>query len=428
MIVGLTFVLLLVLLFINAPVFVAILGSSIFYFVANNSLSWMMVVQRTISGLESIPLLAVPFFVMAGVFMNYTGITSRMIRFAEVLTGHMPGGLAQTNVVLSTLMGGLSGSSLADAAMQSKILVPEMEKRGYGKAFSSAVTGASALITPIIPPGIALIIYGFVGNVSIGRLFLAGVVPGVMTCLFMMVVVHFISKRRGYLPIYERRAGIREVFRAFREASWALFLPVVIVGGIRFGVFTPTEAGSIAILYALVLGTIVYREMTLKDLKTGLIETVTTTASIMLIIAAASSFAWILTWERVPQITANWVLSIVSNPGMFLLLINIFLLIVGMFIEGNAAMLVLIPIFMPMVQALGINDVHFGMVFIFNMAVGSLTPPMGTVMFTTCSITGAKIGDYIRESVPFYLVLLFCLLLITYIPQISLFLPNLLFN
>ncbi len=428
MIVGLTFVLLLVLLFINAPVFVAILGSSIFYFVANNSLSWMMVVQRTISGLESIPLLAVPFFVMAGVFMNYTGITSRMIRFAEVLTGHMLGGLAQTNVVLSTLMGGLSGSSLADAAMQSKILVPEMEKRGYGKAFSSAVTGASALITPIIPPGIALIIYGFVGNVSIGRLFLAGVVPGVMTCLFMMVVVHFISKRRGYLPIYEKRAGIREVFRAFREASWALFLPVVIVGGIRFGVFTPTEAGSIAILYALVLGTIVYREMTLKDLKTGLIETVTTTASIMLIIAAASSFAWILTWERVPQITANWVLSIVSSPGMFLLLINIFLLIVGMFIEGNAAMLVLIPIFMPMVQALGINDVHFGMVFIFNMAVGSLTPPMGTVMFTTCSITGAKIGDYIRESVPFYLVLLFCLLLITYIPQISLFLPNLLFN
>jgi tripartite ATP-independent transporter DctM subunit len=428
MIVGLTFALLLVLLFINAPVFAAILGSSIFYFVANDSLSWMMVVQRTISGLESIPLLAVPFFVMAGVFMNYTGITSRMIRFAEVLTGHMPGGLAQTNVVLSTLMGGLSGSSLADAAMQSKILVPEMEKRGYGKAFSSAVTGASALITPIIPPGIALIIYGFVGNVSIGRLFLAGVVPGVMTCLFMMVVVHFISKRRGYLPIYEKRAGIREVFRAFREASWALFLPVVIVGGIRFGVFTPTEAGSIAILYALVLGTIVYREMTLKDLKTGLIETVTTTASIMLIIAAASSFAWILTWERVPQITANWVLTMVSSPGVFLLLINVFLLIVGMFIEGNAAMLVLIPIFMPMVQALGINDVHFGMVFIFNMAVGSLTPPMGTVMFTTCSITGAKIGDYIRESVPFYLVLLFCLLLITYIPQISLFLPNLLFN
>jgi len=428
MIVGLTFALLLVLLFINAPVFAAILGSSIFYFVANDSLSWMMVVQRTISGLESIPLLAVPFFVMAGVFMNYTGITSRMIRFAEVLTGHMPGGLAQTNVVLSTLMGGLSGSSLADAAMQSKILVPEMEKRGYGKAFSSAVTGASALITPIIPPGIALIIYGFVGNVSIGRLFLAGVVPGVMTCLFMMVVVHFISKRRGYLPIYEKRAGIREVFRAFREASWALFLPVVIVGGIRFGVFTPTEAGSIAILYALVLGTIVYREMTLKDLKTGLIETVTTTASIMLIIAAASSFAWILTWERVPQITANWVLTMVSSPGVFLLLINIFLLIVGMFIEGNAAMLVLIPIFMPMVQALGINDVHFGMVFIFNMAVGSLTPPMGTVMFTTCSITGAKIGDYIRESVPFYLVLLFCLLLITYVPQISLFLPDLLFN
>ncbi len=428
MIVSLTFALLLTLLFINAPVFVAILGSSIFYFVANDSLSWMMIVQRAISGLESIPLLAVPFFVMAGVFMNYTGITGRMIRFAEVLTGHLPGGLAQTNVVLSTLMGGLSGSSLADAAMQSKILVPEMEKRGYGKAFSSAVTGASALITPIIPPGIALIIYGFVGNVSIGRLFLAGVIPGIMTCLFMMAVVHFISKKRGYLPIYEKRADAREVFRAFREASWALLLPVVIIGGIRFGVFTPTEAGSVAILYSLVLGTIVYREMTLRDLRTGLIETVTTTASIMLIIGAASAFAWILTWERVPQVAANWVLSVVSSPGMFLLLINAFLLIVGMFIEGNAAMLVLIPIFMPMVKGLGIDEVHFGLVFIFNMAVGSLTPPMGTVMFTTCSITGAKIGEYIRESVPFYLILLFCLLLITYFPQISLFLPNLLFN
>lgn len=428
MIISLTFTLLLVLLFIDAPVFVAILGSSVFYFVANDSLSWMMVVQRTISGLESIPLLAVPFFVMAGVFMNYTGITSRMIRFAEVLTGHMPGGLAQTNVVLSTLMGGLSGSSLADAAMESKILVPEMEKRGYGKAFSSAVTGASALITPIIPPGIALIIYGFVGNVSIGRLFLAGVVPGVMTCIFMMIAVHFVSKKRGYAPIYEKRAGFREVFVAFRKASWALLLPVVIIGGIRLGVFTPTEAGSIAILYSLVLGIVVYREMTLKDLKAGLIETVTTTASIMLIIGAASSFAWILTWERVPQIAANWVLSVVSSPTMFLFLINIFLLFVGMFIEGNAALLVLIPIFSPMARAIGIDDVHFGMVFIFNMAVGSLTPPMGTVMFTTCSITGAKIGDFIRESVPFYIVLLICLILITYIPQISLFLPNLLFN
>lgn len=428
MLVSLTFALLLILLFANAPVFIAILGSSIFYFVFNDSLSWMMVVQRCISGLESIPLLAVPFFVMAGVFMNYTGITSRMIRFAEVLTGHMPGGLAQTNVVLSTLMGGLSGSSLADAAMEAKILVPEMVRRGYGLDFSSAVTGASALITPIIPPGIALIIYGFVGNVSIGRLFLAGVVPGIMTCLFMMVAVHFISIRRGYLPIYEKHASAREVFGAFREASWALLLPVVIIGGIRFGVFTPTEAGSIAILYSIVLGTIVYREMKLSDLKTGMIETVTTTASIMLIIAAASSFAWILTWERVPQIAANWVLSVVSGQGMFLFLVNIFLLIVGMFIEGNAALLVLIPIFAPMAAALGINDVHFGMVFIFNMAVGSLTPPMGTVMFTTCSITGSKIGDYIRESVPFYLVLLFCLILITYIPQISLFLPNLLFR
>ncbi|HPK07772.1 MAG TPA: sodium/proton-translocating pyrophosphatase, partial [Aminivibrio sp.] len=331
---------LLVLLFINAPVFAAILGSSIFYFVANDSLSWMMVVQRTISGLESIPLLAVPFFVMAGVFMNYTGITSRMIRFAEVLTGHMPGGLAQTNVVLSTLMGGLSGSSLADAAMQSKILVPEMEKRGYGKAFSSAVTGASALITPIIPPGIALIIYGFVGNVSIGRLFLAGVVPGVMTCLFMMVVVHFISKRRGYLPIYEKRAGIREVFRAFREASWALFLPVVIVGGIRFGVFTPTEAAAVAAVYGIFVGMFIYKELKIRDFPKIIFQAVIGTTIIMFLVGAANVFGWLLTNLQIPHHVGAFVASLTSSPVLFLLAMNVLLLIIGTMVNASAAVVI----------------------------------------------------------------------------------------
>lgn len=415
-----------VLFILNVPVFISILGSSLVYFSLAENLERMIVVQRLIGGIESIPLLAIPFFVMAGVCMNYTGITKRMLKFAEVLTGHLPGGLAQVNVVLSTAMGGLSGSSIADAAMQSKMMVPEMVKRGYSKAFASAVTGASALITPIIPPGVSLILFGYIANVSIGKLFLAGIVPGLMTCVLMMVAVHIVSKKRGYLPIREKAARPKEVLIASKDAILAMLLVVVIIGGIRLGIFTPTEAGSIAVVYALILGILVYREMKLNDIKLALQETVTTTASIMLIMGAAGSVSWFLTWERIPQLASEYVLSVVSTPALFLLAINIFLLIIGMFFEGNAAMIVLIPILMPMVTALGIDPVHFGMTFIFNMAVGSLSPPMGTVMFTTCSITGVSIKDFIKEAWPFYIVLVICLFIITYIPFISTFLPNLL--
>jgi len=418
---------LLILLSINVPVFASILLSTLLYFLFSDQVSIMIIVQRMVGGLEKISLLAIPFFIMAGVLMNYTGITKRMIRFTEIITGHMPGGLAQTNVVLSTLMGGLSGSSIADAAMQSKILVPEMVKRGYSPAFSSVVTAASAIITPIIPPGIALIIYGYIGNVSIGKLFLAGIIPGIMTCVLMMVTVHIVSIQRGYVPIREKHASFKQIVKASKDAFLALLLPIVIIGGIRLGVFTPTEAGAIAILYAFVLGAIVYKEMHVYQIKDAIMETVVTTASIMLIIGAASTFAWFLTWEQVPQKATEFILNIVGNKGAFLLILNIFLLFIGMFIEGTAIMLVLIPILMPMVKGLGIDTVHFGLVFIFNMAVGSLSPPMGTLMFTTCTITKVKIKDFLKEAWPFYIMLLICLMLITYIPEISLFLPNLVY-
>lgn len=414
-----------VLFFIGAPVFISILSSSLVYFTLSPDLNSMIVVQRLVGGIQSIPLLAIPFFVMAGVCMNYTGITRRMLKFSEILTGHLPGGLAQVNVVLSTAMGGLSGSSIADAAMQSKMLVPEMTRRGYSKSFATAVTGASALITPIIPPGVSLILFGYIANVSIGKLFLAGIVPGLMTCIFMMIAVHVISKKRGYLPLREKPARIGEILIASKDAALAILMVVVIIGGIRLGIFTPTEAGSIAVLYSLVIGFFVYREMKLKDLKIALSETVTTTASIMLIMGAAGSVSWFLTWERIPQMATSYMINMVDSPLLFLLSINIFLLIIGMFFEGNAAMIVLIPILMPMVEAYGIDPVHFGMVFIFNMAVGSLSPPLGTVMFTTCSITGVSIGDFVKEAWPFYIVLVLCLIIITYIPYVSIFLPNL---
>jgi len=412
----------------DVPIAFALILSTLSYFVVAGDLPLIAVVQRLVGGLESVPLLCIPFFITAGVFMNHTGISRRLVAFAEVLTGHLPGGLAQVNVVLSTLMGGLSGSNLADAAMQSKILVPEMVERGYRPAFAAAVTASSSLITPIIPPGIALIIYGYVGNVSIGRLFLAGLVPGLLTCLVLMACVHVMSVRRGYRPSRPRRATVGEVLRNGRTAVLALALPLVIIVGIRFGMFTPTEAGSVAVVYAFVLGALVYREMKAAKLKKALVESVGATANVMLIIAAASGFSKVLTWERVPHAITESVTGAVSGPATFLLLANVFLLVLGMFLEGNAALIVLTPLLVPVAKALGIDPVHFGIVFIFNLSIGTITPPMGTVMFTTCSITGVKIDEFLREAIPFWVALLVCLLIITYVPEVSLWLPRLVYG
>lgn len=419
----------LILLFtFGIPVAFCIFIATLSYFLINDHLPMMMLVQRLAGGLESVTLLAIPFFVMAGVFMNHSGISERLLKFSEVLTGHMNGGVAQVNVVLSTLMGGLSGSNIADAAMSSKLLVPQMVARGYSASFSSAVTAASSLITPIIPPGIALIIYGYVNNVSIGKLFLAGVVPGVMLCLMMMTLVSVISKKRNYAPIREKRASASEIALSAKDAFLALLLPVIIIGGIRFGVFTPTEAGAAAVLYALVLGMFVYKKMNSKLLWDATKESVLASANVLLIICVAVGFSKFLTWERAPQDLATWLTGAVESPFTFLILVNIFLLIIGMFLEGNAVMIVLAPLLAPVAQSYGIDPVHFGIIFIFNSAIGTITPPLGTVMFTTCSITKVLIEDFVKEIMPFWLLLIAALLMITYIPVISIGLPNLVFG
>ena len=368
--------------------------------------------------MESISLLAIPFFVCAGIMMNYTGVTARIMGFCEVLTGRMYGGLAQVNVLLSTLMGGLSGSNLADAAMEAKMLVPEMEKKGFSKEFSSVVTAASAMITPLIPPGIAMILYGCIANVSIGDLFISGIGVGLLLCVSMMILVRFVSKKRGYAPMRTTRVSGREFVSALKPAILPLLLPVIIIGGIRIGVFTATEAGAVAIVYAMLLG-LVYREMRWADLKQGFKETVCTTSSIMLIVAAAGVFSWVLTKERIPQQLTEWIVSTIDNKYVFLLIVNIFLLIVGMFIEGNASMIILVPLLHPIAREYGINEIQFAMTYIFNNAIGALSPPMGTLMFVTCGITGCKTGKFIKEAVPFYILLVINLLLITYVPVFS---------
>ena len=411
-------VLMLVLLFLKVPVYISVLGGAAVYFLFNPNVNAVLFAQRAITGVESINLMAIPFFVCAGIMMNYTGVTNRIMAFCEVLTGRMYGGLAQVNVLLSTLMGGLSGSNLADAAMEAKMLVPEMEKKGFSKEFSSVVTAASAMITPLIPPGIAMILYGCIADVSIGDLFLSGFGVGGLLCISMMVLVRFVSKKRGYVPIRTSKVSKAEFGAALKPAILPLMLPIIIIGGIRLGVFTATEAGAVAIVYAILLG-LIYREMRWSDLKQGLKETVCTTSSIMLIVSAASVFSWVLTKERIPQQLTAWIVNTIDNKYVFLLIVNIFLLIVGMFIEGNASMIILVPLLHPVAMAYGINEIQFAMTYIFNNAIGALSPPMGTLMFVTCGITGCKTGRFIREALPFYLLLVVNLLLITYVPLFS---------
>lgn len=417
---------LLILLFIKVPVFVAILGASAVYFVLTPGINPAVFAQQAITGAESVTLLAIPFFVCAGVLMNYTGVTRRIMDFCAVLTGRMYGGLSQVNILLSTLMGGLSGSALADAAMEAKMLVPEMEKKGIGRAFSTVVTAASSMITPLIPPGIGLILYGCIANVSIGKLFVAGFGPGILLCATMMFMVSRISKKRGYMPLRTEKMHAEMFWRSFRPAVLPLCLPIIIIGGVRLGIFTATEAGAVAIVYAALLG-IIYRELGIKEIAQGLKETLQTTSSIMLIVAAASTFSWILTKEMIPQRFTEWMIQMINNKWLFLIAVDIFLIFVGMFVEGNASMIVLVPLFAPAAAAYGIDSIHFAMVFIFVNAIGAFTPPMGTLMFVACGVTKCSTKDFIKEAVPFYALLFGCLLILTFIPLFSTGLVNLIY-
>ena len=417
-------IVMLALLFLKVPVYMGVLAGSMVYFLLNPDINSIVFAQQAIVGTEKISLLAIPFFVCAGIFMNYTGVTKRIMNFCEVVTGRVPGGLAQVNVLLSTVMGGLSGSNIADAAMESKMLVPEMTKKGFSLEFSSVVTAASSMITPLIPPGIAMILYGCIANVSIGKLFISGIGVGGLLCVTMMILVGIISKKRGYGNLSTEKMSWPRFWKVFRPAVLPLLLPVIIIGGIRIGVFTATEAGAVAIIYAVILG-IIYREMKLTDLCRGLKETVCTTASIMLIVSAASVFSWILTKERIPQMLTEWMLATIHSRIVFLIVVNIFLLIVGMFIEGNASMIILVPLLAPIAASYGINEIQFAMIYIFNNAIGALSPPMGTLMFVTCSITKCKTADFIKEAVPFYILLVTNLLLLTWFEPFTTFLVNL---
>jgi tripartite ATP-independent transporter DctM subunit len=412
----------------NVPVAFAIAIAGLTFFMMVQGTQPEAFVQRLVAATQSFPFLAIPFFIYLGVIVHHSGMGRRIMNVADAFVGHMVGGLAQVNVLVATMMAGMTGSSTAEAAMQSRMIVPEMTRKGYDKAFSTAVTACSALIATMIPPSIGLILYGVLANVSIGRLFIAGIVPGLLMCATLMLVVRFVSARRGYVPSHVRPSPLRVRLVALRDAALALFIPLGIVIGLRFGVFTPTEAGAAAALYATLIGAFVYREITWRVLGQAIVETVLLTGIVMMIISAASAFGFYLAWEQIPTRLADAVVDLSGNAIVFLLLLNLFLLIAGMFLDGAMMLVLLTPLLMPIVRSFGVDPVHFGIVFMLNLEIGAVTPPLGVVMYTAISTTGVSVEAFTREALPLFGALIAVLLLVTFVPAVSLSLPNVFFR
>jgi C4-dicarboxylate transporter DctM subunit len=384
----------------------------------------IVLVQRSFTSIDSFPIMSIPFFVLAGVLMEFGGISKRLVAFANALTGHFSGGLGIVTVVTSMFFAAISGSSAATTAALGSILIPAMIARGYHKNFAGAVQSASGELGVIIPPSIPLILYGISTETSIGDLFMAGFIPGIMIGLSLIITVFIIAKKRGYAK--ETRKSGKELWISFKESFFALLMPVIILGGIYGGYFTPTEAAGIAVAYSFIVGTLVYREIKIGKIMNILTTSVVTTSAIMFILASAGLFGWILTREGIPQDVAQFFMGISDNPIVFLLLVNVFLLVVGMFMETNASIIILAPLLVPVAITLGIDPVHFGIIMIVNLALGMCTPPLGINLFISASLAKINLLQISRGMLPFYITLLLTLLLITYFPQISMFIPHLL--
>lgn len=419
-------VLFFVLMFIGMPVSIAMGIAGVSFFVFDAGVPISIAVQQIATQSQSFPLLAVPFFVLAGHMMNKTGITSRLIACSNVLVSWMVGGLAQVCILLSTLMGGVSGSAVADAAMEARMLGPEMIRRGYSKGFTCSVIAVGSLITATIPPSLGLILYGFVGNVSIGRLFLAGIIPGLLMMVGLMAVVWYIARKRGYQPAASKLPTFGEVWRAVVDAKWALLFPVALLVGIRWGIFTPSEIGAFAVIYAVIVGMFLHKELSWASFEEALGEGVIDVGVIMFIILTSGPVGYALIFEQTAQDMAEWMLGLSSNPTIIVLLILLFLLILGTALESTVMVLLLTPIFVPIITKLGVDPVHFGILMMSIVTLGSMTPPVGPAMFAVCSILDTSMEEFTKEVMPFLAMICFIILLLTFTPGLVLFLPNML--
>ncbi|MDW5377114.1 TRAP transporter large permease subunit [Halomonas sp. HP20-15] len=382
--------------------------------------------QRIVSATQSFPLLAVPLFIFIGHLMNASGITPRLLRLSTLLAGWMSGGLAQASLVLSTLMGGVSGSAVADAAMQSRVLGKGMVGEGYSPGFAGAVLSIGGLITATIPPSIGLILYGYLGEVSIGRLFIAGIVPGVLLMVALMITTWLVSRRRGYTPVRDSLPKFAEVASATRSSIWALLFPLWLLVGIRYGLFTPSEAGAFAVVYALVVGCFIHREMGVREIIEAMRASVRDIGMIMLIIMFSGIIGYVVSFERVPQTIAELTLGVFSSQTALLLTLAVLLVFLGMLLEATVVVMLLAPILVPVIKAAGIDPVHFGLLMMTLVTFGGMTPPVGISMYTVCGILRCPFTDYSRELVPFAIAVFAVVLGIIFFPNIVLFLPNML--
>lgn len=405
---------------IGTPIMVA-LGLSAVAALHSSGRPLAIVVQTVFQSLDSFSLMAIPFFILAGTLMQSGGIAARLVEFATALVGWMRGGLGAVVVMTSMLFSTVSGSSSATAAAVGSTLIPSMQRKGYPKPFAASVTAASGELGAIIPPSIPMIVYALTANVSVASMFIAGILPGILVCISLIITVYVMARIKGFDVV--RRVPLRvwfvELAVAFRRAALALMMPVVILGGIYGGLFTPTEASCVAVVYALFIGLFVYRELKLRDLPIVFGRAAVMSSIIMLIVAFAAVFAYILTINQVPQQVAALISNLSDNPLVFLLLVNLFLFFVGMFVEALAAILILAPILAPVAISFGIDPIHFGAIVIVNLAIGMVTPPVGVNLFVVCQIANLRLERMVRYLVVFLAVLVLNVMIITYVPTLS---------
>ena len=414
------------LIIIGVPVGIALAGSSMIYVIFSGNLPDFVVIHRMVNGIDSFPLLAIPFFILAGNLMNSAGITNRIFAFATAMVGWMRGGLGHVNIGASVLFAGMSGAAVADAGGLGTIEIKAMRDAGYDDDFAVAVTAASSTIGPIIPPSLPMVIYGVMASASVGQLFAAGFIPGLLMALSLMMLVAYYARKRNYPR--DARFNIRLIGKTFSGAFLSLLTPIIIVGGILTGIFTPTEAAIAAVFYALILGLFVYRTLNMKRLLHVSMETIETTTVILLIVGAASIFAWILTSNRATEQFAELILGITENPILILLLLNLVMLVVGLFMETVAAITILVPVLLPIAMKMDVDPVHFGVIMVLNLMIGLLTPPVGMVLFVLSRVSGVSFERCSAATMPFLVPLVVVLLLVTFVPQVSMWLPTLIYR
>ena len=417
------FIIFLVLLLIGVPIAFSLGLSSLFYLFTNN-IPLTVISQKFYSGMDSFTLLCIPGFMLAGALMNGGGITRRILNFCNSFLGHFRGSLALVNIVASMVFAGISGTAIADVCSLGSMLIPAMVDDGYDDDFSVAVTAASSVVGPIIPPSVPMVIAGSCVSISVGKMFQAGIIPGILLGMALCIPTYIISVKRNY-PRHDR-AGWKVRLETTKDAIWAMLMPVILLGGILSGVFTPTEASIVTCVYALVVGVFVYKEIQITDVPRIVWENIRACASIIVLIGLANVFAYILTAERIPQMVANSILSITDNRIVVILLINVVLLFVGMFMESLAAILITFPVLLPVATAVGMEPVHFALMAILNLMLGLTTPPVGM-----CVCTGAQIGKIsafkaFKATIPFLATSLIVLMLVSFIPQLTLWIPSIL--